>query len=274
MKVFRACAVSATIAMACVAAPSAFGQRMFGGGMRDFGTSDMAKIFGKNQAFTAAGEVSITDKQRPEPMQMESTYAFLKGNFRTETDMTSIQGGGMSPQTIAQIKQMGMERTINIYRGDKKLIYLIYPGLKSYCEVTPGQAKQADKPEQKEPKIDITALGKETVDGHPCVKNKVTITNDDGSQHEMLTWNASDLNDFPIQTEMQTSGATISTHFRDIKLTAPDASLFEAPTDYKEYGSVQEMMMSNMQRFMPPGAGQQGSLPPPHGGMPPQGGNQ
>src|SRR5260370_32452633 len=153
---------------------------MFGGGLRNYGASDMAKIFGKNQAFTATAEMSITDKQRPEPMQMETAYAFLKGNLRTETDMTSMKGAGMSPQAVGQMKQMGMDRSISIYRGDKKLLYLIYPGLKSYCEVTPGQAKPTDKPDQKEPKIDNSPLGKETVDGHLCVKNKITITSDDG----------------------------------------------------------------------------------------------
>jgi hypothetical protein len=264
MKAFRVCTVWAIIA---VAAPTVFGQRMFGGGPRDYGATDMAKIFGKNQAFTATADMSITDKQRPEPMQMETAYAFLKGNLRTDTDMTTMKGGGMSPQAIGQMKQMGMDHTVTIYRSDKNLLYLIYPGLKSYCGITPGQAKQADKPEQKEPKIDVSAVGKETIDGHSCVKNKVTITNDDGSQHQMFTWNASDMNDFPIKTEMQAGSTTITTHFRDIKLSAPDASLFDAPADYKGYSSMQEMMMANMQRFMP-----QGGVPP-RGGAP-QGGNE
>lgn len=267
MKAFRFYTVWAIIAAAaCAAAPGVFGQRMFGGGPRDYGAADMAKIFGKNQAFTATAEMSVADKQRPEPMQMEAAYAFLKGNLRSEMDMTSTKGAAISPQVMAQMKQMGMDRTISIYRGDKKLLYLIYPGLKSYCEITHGQAKPSDKPDQKESKVDISPVGKETVDGHPCVKNKITITNDDGSQHEMLTWNASDLNDFPIKTEMQSGGATVTTHFRDIKLSAPDASLFEAPADFKEYGSMQELMISNMQRFMAPGAGQPGGMP--------QGGNQ
>ena len=79
-------------------------------------------------------------------------------------------------------------------------------------------------------------------------------------------WKASDLKDFPIQTEMQSGGATITTHLRDIKLSAPDASLFDPPSDFKAYSSMQEMMMANMQRMMPP------SGMPPGGAVPPQGG--
>jgi hypothetical protein len=267
MKAFRICAL--IVAAACLTTPVVFGQRMFGGGIRDFGNGQMAKIFGKNQAFTATGEVMITDKSRPAPLQMESAYAVLNGNVRTETDMSSMKGMNMPPQAVAQMKQMGMDRTISIYRGDKKLMYLVYPGLKAYCEINPAEMKPADKTEPKEPTVESTVIGKDTVDGHPCVKNKVTITTDDGKQHEIIVWKASDLKDFPIQTEMQNGGATITTHFRDIKMSAPDASLFDPPTDYKVYGSMQEMMMANMQRMMPP----QGGMAPGGGGPPPGSGN-
>ena len=33
-------------------------------------------------------------------------------------------------------------------------------------------------------KLEATELGKETVAGHPCVKNKVIVTDDKGDKHE------------------------------------------------------------------------------------------
>src|SRR5258705_13866397 len=116
---------------------------------------------------------------------MATAYAVVKGNVRTEMDMSTMKGVKMPPEAVAQMKQMGMDRTISIYRGDKKLLYLVYPGLKGYCEINPAAAQATDKTEQKEPKIEIAPIGKETVDGHPCVKNKITITSDDGKQHEV-----------------------------------------------------------------------------------------
>ena len=256
MKTFQICAVIASVA--CAAAPAVLGQQMFGGS-RDYGSAQMAKIFGKTQAFTATAEMTIADKQRREPMQMNTDYAFLKGNVRTETDIVTVKGTSVPPQAVAQMRQMGMDRSINIYRGDKKMMYLVYPGLKAYCEMDVSKMEKTDRPEQKEPKIEVTQLGKEPVDGHPCVKNKITITSEDGTQHEVLAWQATDLNDFPIKTEMQAGNSTITTHFRNIKLSAPAASLFDPPSDYKRYENMQEMMMSNMQRMMPPAA-------PPTGG--------
>jgi hypothetical protein len=255
MKAVRLYAVMA--AVACVIAPTGFAQHMPGGGPRDFGYADMAKIFGKNDAFTATADMSVVDSQRPQPIEIQASYAFLKGNMRVEMDMASMKGTQIPPQAAAQMKQMGMDRMVNIYRSDKMLSYLVYPGQEAYCVMTPP-SKQTDQPGAKAPKVDITPLGKETVDGHPCVKNKVTFTSDDGSQHDLTAWNATDLNDFPIKTEMQEGHTTITTNFRDVKLSAPAASEFDPPSNYKEYASIQEMMMANMQHMMPPGG--------PHGG--------
>ena len=81
---------------------------------------------------------------------MESTYAVLNGNLRTETDMTAIKGLSMPPQVLAQVKQMGMDRTISIYRSDKKLSYLIYPGTQGLLPNQPDghAANRQDRPEQ------------------------------------------------------------------------------------------------------------------------------
>ena len=73
---------------------------------RDFGASEMAKIFGKNQAFTATAEVTVLDKQHGTPMTMETQYAFLKGNVRTDLDMATMKGTAMPPQAVAQMKAM------------------------------------------------------------------------------------------------------------------------------------------------------------------------
>ena len=239
--------------IASLAVPASFAQRG-GGAQHDIGSADMAKVFGKNQAFSATAVISIVDEKHTTPMSMETGYAFLKGNVRTELDMG--KDSKIPPQAIAQMKQMGMDRVVNIYRGDKKIVYLLYPGLKSYTEIVPPSASD-DKGQAKESKIDVTQVGKDTVDGHPCVQNKITITADDGSQHEMLAWQATDMKDFPIKTEIKEGGATITTHFTNIKLSAPDAALFDPPSDFTKYGSAQEMMMSHMQQVKPPVGGNQ-----------------
>ena len=33
-------------------------------------------------------------------------------------------------------------------------------------------------------------MGMKTLDGHPCVKNKVVVTDKEGIKHEWMVWNA------------------------------------------------------------------------------------
>ena len=72
-------------------------------------------------------------------------------------------------------------------------------GLKGYVEM-PSQNPEISKPES-DFKLEMTELGKETVDGHPCVKSKATVTDKDGKKYESLVWNATDMKNFPVKIE-------------------------------------------------------------------------
>src|SRR5262249_15788086 len=102
-----------------------------------------------------------------------------------------------------------------------------------------------------EGKVDKAELGKETVEKHPCTKSKLTYTDKNGRTSEALVWEAVDLKDFPIQYQTVDEGHTTTTTFSDIKMGKPEASVFELPASYKKYGSMQDMLMGNMQRMMP-----------------------
>jgi len=127
--------------------------------------------------------------------------------------------------------------------------YGVYPEMKAYTEEAmkdPDAGKNAS-----DFKIESTELGKETMDGHPCIKNKHLVTDKDGKQHEFIVWNATDLNKFPIRVENTERGTTSIILFKDVKLAKPDAALFEIPSDYQRYSSMMEMMMKRMGGMMP-----------------------
>ena len=72
-------------------------------------------------------------------------------------------------------------------------------------------------------KVETTELGKETVDGHPCVKNKVVVTDKESKQHESTVWNATDLKNFPVKIETGRERRHFDHAFKNISLTKPDA---------------------------------------------------
>ena len=246
-------------------APMAMGQGTMGRGPADPG-EQLARLFGKNTAFSADATVILKDPSGKEMPAMDFSYAMLDGKVRTDMDMAKVHGGGMSAQAYMQMRSMGMDHISHIFLPEKKVAYMIYPGMKAYCQM--DTSKVSGQKDGKEPKIEKTELGKETVDGHPCVKSKVVITQDDGKKLESLQWQATDLKDFPVKSEMTTDDGMVSTTLcKNISQSKPSASLFEPPSDFKRYNSMQELMMANMQRMMPPG------MPAPHGAMP-QDGNQ
>lgn len=211
----------------------------------------LLKLFGGHAAFTAKADIEVSGGAGPGDMSMTANLAVLDGKMRTEVDMTQLKSKEMPPQAMEQMKQMGMDRVVNITLAADRKMLIIFPNMKSYITMPiPDKSAKilSDKGE-----LEKTELGKETVDGHPCVKNKILILGEDGAKHAFTVWNATDLKDFPVRFESRENGGTVRGAYRDIQFVKPAAKLFEAPAGFKAYAGMQEMMMSVMQQMMPQG---------------------
>jgi len=209
----------------------------------------MTKLFGENKSFTATVEMSITDTNGNQIMSMPTVMLQLDGKMRSEIDMEKMKGSAFPPGAVDQMKAMGMNRTITIMRPDTKTMTMIYPGLTSYVQM-PIPKEQADALNS-EPKMEKVELGKETVDGHACVKNKITITDVNGKKQDITVWNATDMKNFPLKMQITNpTGGDIVILYKNIKFEKPDAKLFEPPADYTKYASQMELMQKVMQKQM------------------------
>jgi outer membrane lipoprotein-sorting protein len=247
---------SAIICLGLAPAYSQFGPR--GGtpaGPRLGGAMD--KLFGDSQSFSATLTMQTKEKAGGDTMTMPGKITFDSGKSRFEVDMAQAGGGKMRPEQAEQMKSMGMDRMVIISRPDKKSSYLVYPGMQAYVE-NPLQDPETTTPAS-DYKVETTELGKETVDGHPCVKNKVVMTDKEGNQHESTVWNATDLKNFPVKIEQIVQGNETTMTFKDIALAKPAASLFDPPSDYTKYDSMPAMMQAVMMKRMGGGIGM-----PPH----------
>lgn len=197
-----------------------------------------AKLFGDNQAFSASLEMQAGSA----PLEV-GKLAFSEGKSRFDVDMIKAAGSSVSAQAATQMRAMGMDTMAMISRPDKSVTDLLYPGLNAYVETSTSDAGPA-KPDTA--KTDITRLGTETVDGHPCVKNKVVVTESNGTAHESTVWNASDLKDFPVKIVQTEGGTTTTMTFKDIKLGKVDATVFDVPSGAKKYTDVGTMMQTEV----------------------------
>jgi hypothetical protein len=207
----------------------------------------MAKLFGDINGFSATMEFHSAGSSGSEVV-MPGKIAFLDGKSRFDMDMSTMQGGHMSPQASAHMKQMGMGKMSALALGDKKVSYMLYPDMKAYIE-NPTTATAAAAPADY--KTEVTKLGEESVDGHNCVKNKVVVTGPDGVPHESTIWNASDLKQFPIKIQTMSGNSSTTMIFKDVKLDKPDASEFEVPSDFTKYDSMMSLMMSRARAGRP-----------------------
>jgi len=210
-----------------------------------------AKLFGDNQAFSATMEFQAKDPDKGDLVSMPGKISFDAGKSRFEMDLSEMKSSRMSASTAAQMKQMGMSTVITISRPDKKASYLVYPGLESYVEnpLATANAKADDF------KIETTELGKETVDGHPCVKNKAVVTDKDGNKHESTIWNATDLKNFPVKIVMNDGGNNATMAFKNVTFTKPDGKQFDPPADYTKYDDASTMMRDQIMKKMAAGFG-------------------
>ena len=168
----------------------------------------MGKLFGDNQAFTAAMVFQTTDSSS-NTTTMPGKISFDAGKSRFEINMTEVQSKLIPPAASAQMKSMGLDQMVMVTRPDKKVAYLVYPGMQSYVQTVLTDAESTAT--NGDYKMETTELGKETVDGHPCVKNKVVVTGKDGGRHESTVWNAKDLKNFPVKIQATDADATTTT---------------------------------------------------------------
>jgi hypothetical protein len=202
---------------------AAFGQ-MPGTGV----TSAMVKLFGDN-AFTAQAEVRVMNSNHVVWLQMPSAFASADTKLRLDVDVKLIKSSSIPAAMIGMAQQAGKDRVTSVIRPDKKATYIIYPNAKSFSTM-PLSGADAEITTQK---LEKKELGKETLDKHPVVRNISTVKNSKGGVVlQATTWNATDLNGFPIQIELKENGFSTIMHFININMVKPDSRLFDIPAGY------------------------------------------
>ena len=70
----------------------------------------------------------------------------------------------------------------------------------------------------KKPHIEKTKVGSEVIDGHPTDKYRVTMTYKNGRTEEGFIWNARDLEEMTIRSEIENKDSRVRTELKNISL--------------------------------------------------------
>jgi hypothetical protein len=225
---------------------SAFGQVPGGAGPAGMSTA-LTKLFGNVTAFTARGEMQVTDKTRHEIAFWPMDFSLLDKKIRVEIDLTQTRNKDMPAGTAAALKQIGMSQVVSIIRPDKSLVYVIYPDQRVLMTMP---LPKEDVDASKGPKVIKTALGKETIDGHPCVKNRVLVSEPGGDTTEATTWDATDLKDLPIQIQTEEKDTVSVVRFKQVQFNPPSAAFFEPPGGFTQYDNPDDLKVGVMKKML------------------------
>jgi hypothetical protein len=212
----------------------------FPGGTPSAISPGLVKLFGENNAFSAKAEMQMADPESGKPMSITSSMAFLNGKIRSEIDLSAVSGMQFPAEALAQMKQLGLDRVVSIVEPGKPIL-LIYPNIKGVLHMP----VQENKTDGKDATLTKTEQGKETIDGHPCTKQKVTVTQGNEKQ-DFLVWSANDMKNFPLRIQTLEQEPKVTVTFKNVSFTKPDAAQFEAPKDYKKYDNMLQLMMEKM----------------------------
>lgn len=204
----------------------------------------LLQLFGNNKAFVGRTDLRMSDKANKEIIRMPMQMSFLDGKVRVEVSLNDITSASLATEATKLFKQAGMDRVVSILRPDRKVSVIAFPTAKIYAEepMSPSDAEGYSA------KYDLTSkeLGKETIEGHPCVKSQVSVKSGTGAAVQGVVWNATDLKNFPIKIQLPEGDSLVEMTFKDVKLQKPDAASFEPPAGYRRYDNMEKLVQERL----------------------------
>lgn len=210
-------------------------------------SASLIRLFGTNHAFTALAEVQVLGPDNKERIGTPMNFTRLENRIRVEVDMNRMRNREQ-PNALAQVKPLGMDSVVSIIRPEQRTTLITFPKLRAFVklDMPPGEAEAFSK----RAKVERTTVGKEKMEGHACVKQRVVITDDAGKKSEATVWAATDLRDFPVCVATKEKGGTVVIRFRQIQFTRAEAGKFEPPAGYTECADLQVLMAGPVVKFM------------------------
>jgi len=210
-------------------------------------TASLIRLFGTNTAFTAQAEVQILGPDQKERVGLPMVLTRLDSKIRLEVDVARMRNR-QQPDALARMAPLGLDRVISLICPEQRTTWVAFPKLQSVVKLAMPPAEAGAF--LKKANVERIRLAPEKMEGHPCVKQRVVITDDKAEKHEATVWTATDLRDFPVCVATREGNDTVVMRFRQVQFTRADAKIFAPPTGYTEYADMQALMAGAVVKHM------------------------
>jgi hypothetical protein len=127
-------------------------------------------------------------------------------------------------------------KNIIITRLDKEVVWMLMTSEEMYTEISLDNDKKNQLVQEPDNIIKRERIGRDTVDGHPATKDKITFRQDDGKKNSIYSWTATDLG-WPVKAEALDGSWSYT--YKDIRKGRQDPALFDVPKGYKRMSGFQ-----------------------------------
>lgn len=183
-----------------------------------------------------------------------SVLAAPPDNFTATMVSSGMEMPLVKMGTKSRVENPAIKGLVTISLADIKITIMMNTINKTYYEQPIQDQDKIPNVYDSDVVFDKKKVGTDTIDGHPCIKYDTIFyrKSKPEEKYKAILWEAQDLKEFNIQTEFTVpanlkyrgSGGKMIMKFKDIKLGAATASMFEVPRDYKKVNSVPEVMGS------------------------------
>jgi hypothetical protein len=207
----------------------------------------LTRLLGENRAFSADALLTVYNSGGEEILAGTMGFAVRDERVRLDVDVSKLRTKHLPAGLTASLKQVGMEQVVSLILPEQESSYLIYPGLESILRI-PMETSSSDDASKFQ--LERKAIGTESLEGHACVKYRVTVTDAAGTFQEAVTWNATQLKEFPLQIQMQDGENQMILRFRNVRLEKPGEDRFRLPSGYTRYDSQEALMQAVMMKAL------------------------
>ncbi len=216
----------------------------------------LTNVFHGHSAFTLVADCRA--KQGGQTLVAQAGVARQGDKFKATLDVSKM-GGDMVPPLLRNVMtSFGYNQLTHLVRLDRGLVWQVVLAQRAYCEERiDWRAALSRTNALRDVRIEQQPVGWENIDKQPCTRHRLMAW-DGVSQpaHVGNLWRRRDGSRFPVQVQLKTVETAIQINFRNVNMVQVDSRLFNLPSGYKRYDSLEEMAFggaSGKAESSPPG---------------------
>jgi hypothetical protein len=213
-----------------------------------FFAAALTPILAESRDFTARAQWIFFANAAEGRVVTPMTLATSRGRMRWELNLEDSPREQFLPGAVATLKRMKMER-ITLYLQTGRAVQVAFPGAESVVALPlPKDQAVTAKADDKAAQLAQTAIARETLDGHPCVKFRLTVPVDKKSSEEAFVWRATDLGNFPLRIEIRFGDESHVLRFGTPNFVKLDDRHFAPPGHFTRHPDLESLLQSSLLR--------------------------